>query len=75
MQQRSKQTQPKKETAGNPAFHRARYQAYLLRVWAEPAAGSAPIWRFSLQAAGSQERRGFAELGDLLAFLQAACQE
>jgi hypothetical protein len=56
-----------------------RYAAYLLRYWEvrsqrprEPS-----TWRFSLQEAGTGERRVFRALEDLVAFLReelvAAC--
>ncbi len=42
------------------------YHAYLLRYWAETDA----TWRFSLEAAQSGEQIGFADLSQLVAFLQ-----
>jgi hypothetical protein len=46
------------------------YQVFLLRCWEErsehPESGT---WRFSLQDPGTGQRRGFANLEALLAFL------
>ena len=44
------------------------YQAYLLRCWAETLAETV-IWRFSLEAIPNGKRIGFAELADVLSFL------
>jgi hypothetical protein len=46
-----------------------RYLSYLLRLWQEPGEG-APIWRASLESPQSGERRGFADLASLTAFLE-----
>ena len=45
-----------------------RYQAYLLRLW---LAGDddAAVWRASLEDPRTGERRGFADVDSLLAFL------
>ena len=45
-----------------------RYQAYLLRLW---LAGDddAAVWRASLEDPRTGERRGFADVESLLAFL------
>lgn len=45
-----------------------RYQAYLLRLW---LAGDddAAVWRASLEDPRTGERRGFADMDSLLAFL------
>jgi len=45
-----------------------RYQAYLLRLW---VAGDddAAVWRASLEDPRTGERRGFADVNDLLTFL------
>ena len=45
-----------------------RYQAYLLRLW---LAGDddAAVWRASLEDPRTGERRGFADVDGLLAFL------
>ena len=57
------------------AFHdRApRYQSYLLRCWEvrsqqpdQPA-----TWRYSLQDPQTEQKHGFADLEELVAFLQA----
>ena len=46
-----------------------RYMSYLLRLWQTRSRGQL-IWRASLQSPGSSERRGFASLDDLFAFLR-----
>lgn len=46
-----------------------RYCAYLLRCWEEPP-GSPAAWRFSLEDPHTGERRGFASLESLMAYLQ-----
>ncbi len=52
--------------------HPPRYHAYLLRCWEER--GQDPprpaTWRFSLEDPGTGERRGFADLAQLVAFLE-----
>ena len=50
-----------------------RYRAYLLRCWAEhgPSAPAPAVWRYSLEDPHTGERRGFADLAALLAFLRA----
>jgi hypothetical protein len=50
------------------------YHAYLLRCWQEPGAQSdvTAMWRFSLENTRSGERRGFAGLAALVAYLEAA---
>jgi hypothetical protein len=49
-----------------------RYGAYLLRCW--EVRSDSPrrpnTWRFSLEEAGTGERRGFRDLADLVAFLE-----
>jgi hypothetical protein len=61
-----------------------RYLAYLLRVWRESGGelpdsdlpggdlphGDPPLWRASLESPQSAERRGFADLDELFAFLR-----
>jgi hypothetical protein len=49
-----------------------RYHAYLLRCWEERGHDPPrpPIWRFSLEAPHTGERHGFADLAQLVAFLQ-----
>lgn len=46
---------------------------HLLTLWQErPAQGDQPaLWRFSLEDARTRQRRGFASLAALTAFLQA----
>jgi len=50
-----------------------RYLSYLLRYWEErePKPGQPAMWRFSLEDVETGERRGFANLEALVAFLQA----
>lgn len=48
------------------------YRAFLLRLWREDAA--AP-WRCSLQTADATERRGFADLQQLVAYLLGLADE
>ncbi len=50
-----------------------RYHAYLLRCWAERGqdAITSLTWRCSLEGPHTGERRGFADLAALLAFLDA----
>ena len=50
-----------------------RYRAYLLRCWAERGQdGTGAVhWRCSLEDPHTGERRGFADLAALLAFLDA----
>jgi hypothetical protein len=45
---------------------------YLLTIWQERAASSehAAVWRFSLEDARTGERWGFANLEQILAFLE-----
>lgn len=49
-----------------------RYLSYLLRYWEErgPQPSQPAIWRFSLEDVETGERRGFANLEALVAFLQ-----
>ncbi|MDQ4078435.1 MAG: hypothetical protein M3220_19595 [Chloroflexota bacterium] len=47
---------------------RARYRAYLLRLWEVHREGQT-VWRASLESPGSGERRAFATLDRLCAFL------
>jgi hypothetical protein len=44
------------------------YYSYLLRFWKVTEEGK-PGWRFSLEDPLSGERRGFADLGDLISYL------
>ena len=48
---------------------RRPHTSYLLRLWQAESDGSL-IWRASLQAAGTPQRRGFATVADLLRFLE-----
>ena len=48
------------------------YMAYLLRLWQADEGENAP-WRASLQSPQSGERRGFADLAELFAFLEKVC--
>ena len=45
------------------------YLSYLLRLWRTSSHGHA-VWRASLESAQTGERRGFADLASLLAFLE-----
>jgi hypothetical protein len=49
-----------------------RYRSYLLTFWEERGRDSqiAPEWRFSLEDPHTGQRRGFACLADLVAFLE-----
>lgn len=49
-----------------------RYGAYLLRYWKVRSArpGQPSTWRFSLEEAGTGERRGFPDLETLVRFLE-----
>ena len=47
-----------------------RYRAYLLRVWQADDADGRPVWRAALEDARTGERRGFADLARLCAFLE-----
>lgn len=49
---------------------RPGHLSYLLRVWQTGSAGNV-VWRASLENPFTGERRGFASLKDLFAFLQA----
>ena len=52
---------------------RRGYVAYLLRLWQAGERDDAP-WRASLESPETGERRGFAGLAELFAFLERACQ-
>jgi len=43
----------------------AEYQAYILRIWKESGK-----WRFSIESLGSEQRKGFADIEELFAFLE-----
>ena len=44
------------------------YRSFLLRLWQVDTEGKR-AWRFSLENSATGERRGFANLGELLIFL------
>ncbi len=44
------------------------YRSFLLRLWQVDTEGKR-AWRFSLENSATGERRGFANLGELLVFL------
>jgi len=46
-----------------------RYISYLLRLW-QVQGQEGLVWRASLEHASTGERRGFASLAELLAFLE-----
>lgn len=46
-----------------------QYRAYLLRLWQAESSGRA-VWRASLEDSHTGERRGFATISDLVAFLK-----
>jgi hypothetical protein len=48
----------------------AMYHSYLLRLWRTSSQSNA-VWRASLESAQSGERRVFADLESLFAFLEA----
>ena len=51
------------------------YRSFLLRLWPVDAEGKR-AWRFSLENSATGERRGFANLGELLVFLlEEICDE
>ena len=54
-----------------------RYCAYLLRLWEEGGNSheQSPTWRCSLEDPHTGDRRGFASLELLIAFLQAQLVE
>lgn len=49
------------------------YHTYILCLWAErhPGDSSPRSWRFSLENPEENSRRGFANLNDLISYLQA----
>jgi hypothetical protein len=47
----------------------AMYHSYLLRLWRSSQSNA--VWRASLESAQSGERRAFADLESLFAFLEA----
>jgi hypothetical protein len=46
-----------------------RYISYLLRLW-QVTVGDKPVWRALLESPHTGERRGFADLASLVAFLE-----
>jgi hypothetical protein len=50
-----------------------RYRAYLLRLW-QTSEGEAAAWRALLEDPRTGERRGFADLNGLFAFLNEMCR-
>ena len=51
------------------SIERERYHAYLLRLWQVESEGCA-IWRASLEDSHTGQRRGFATIAQLVAFLE-----
>lgn len=51
-----------------------RYVSYLLRLWCTTTERK-PVWRGSLQSVASGERRSFADLDMLWAYLKAQTAE
>ena len=45
------------------------YRAYLLRLW-QVSSGESIVWRASLDDPSTGERKGFADLASLFAFLR-----
>ena len=58
----------------NPSDEARRYHAYLLRLW-QTGEGESTVWRISVEDPRSGERRGFADLNSLFAFLNEICRE
>ena len=56
------------------ASERRRYISYLLRLW-QVRVGGQLVWRTSLEDAHTSERQGFANLADLVAFLEGKMGE
>ncbi len=49
-----------------------RYQFFVLGLWAQPGQTGRPaVWRISLENPQTAERKGFADLAELEAFLAA----
>ena len=57
-----------------PADSKKKYRSYLLRLWVDDVKGK-PAWRISLENPFSGERRGFASLKDLCAYLKEGMYE
>ena len=47
----------------------SRYLSYLLRLW-QTSDGTSRVWRASLESSGSHKRYSFANLRQLLTFLE-----
>jgi|WetSurMetagenome_2_1015567.scaffolds.fasta_scaffold12622_2 hypothetical protein len=49
------------------------YQVYLLRLWRDPAGSprKGSPWHCSMELVGTDQRRGFADVEELAAFLRA----
>ena len=56
------------------ADRKRRYYAYLLRLWPEQSGGQF-VWRASLEDPHTGIRRGFANLAQLFAYLEAQSKE
>jgi hypothetical protein len=52
----------------------ARYHAYLLRLW-QTGEDDTAEWRALLEDPHTGERRGFADLDSLFAFLNETCHD
>ena len=57
-----------------PVDHKMNYRSYLLRLWVEDENGKR-AWRISLENPFTRERRGFASLQDLCAYLKEKMRE
>ena len=55
----------------NEGHKNSGYRAYLVRLW-PVRSGGRTVWRASAEDAHSGERRAFADLAHLFAFLQEA---
>ncbi len=58
----------------NSSNEQRHYHAYLLRLW-RTGDGDSAVWRVLLEDPHTGERRGFADLNSLIAFLQEVCRE
>jgi hypothetical protein len=52
-----------------------KHQSFLLRAWQDQTNQEQPNWRFSLEEVQTHQRRGFANLEELYAFLKAQLVE
>jgi hypothetical protein len=57
----------------NSSTETQRYRAYLLRLW-QTGEDEAAVWRALLEDPRTGERRGFADLTSLFAFLNDTCR-